>query len=75
MPSKCKCGKSQPIYNFTGSKPEYCRDCKLPGMINIRNKRCKSIIKKPIKYRLKLNKITKDETQECIGLLADIINC
>lgn len=36
MPSKCKCGKSQPSFNFTGSKPKYCRDCKLPGMIDVK---------------------------------------
>mgnify|MGYP003653674983 CR=1 FL=1 len=75
MRSKCKCGKSQPTFNFTGSKPKYCSKYKLPGMISVKKKITKSIIKKPIKHRLKLKKITKDETQECIGLLADIINC
>lgn len=38
MPSKCKCGKSRPTFNFKGSNPEYCSKCKLPGMINVKKK-------------------------------------
>ena len=41
MPSKCKCGKHIPSFNFTGLKPEYCGKCKLPGMIDVKNKLCK----------------------------------
>ena len=41
MPQKCKCGKHQASFNFTGLKQEYCNKCKLPGMINVVKKLCK----------------------------------
>ena len=74
MPSKCKCGKHQPLFNFTGLKPEYCRECKLPGMIDVINKRCKAKkITKPIKFRHKSNKITMDEILESTELLTNML--
>ena len=42
MPSKCKCGKSQPNYNFLGVKPAiYCASCKEENMVNVKARRCK----------------------------------
>ena len=39
MPN-CPCGK-HPIYNMSGEmKPIYCKNCKTPGMIDVKNKRC-----------------------------------
>lgn len=36
---KCSCGK-RPIYNIVGNKPMFCAKCKMPEMINVRDKRC-----------------------------------
>jgi hypothetical protein len=37
----CNCGKSQPLFNFDGLKPEFCSKCKLEGMNDVVNKKCK----------------------------------
>ena len=40
--SKCNCGKSyHPSFNFVGSNAEYCGECKLDGMVNVKSKPCK----------------------------------
>lgn len=37
-----KCGEHQPNYNYKGKKPCFCNGCKLDGMIDVKNPRCKS---------------------------------
>ena len=36
---RCHCGKTQPIFNYQGLKAEYCSECKLDDMINLKNKK------------------------------------
>ena len=35
----CKCGKYA-IYNYNDKKPAFCKECKLEGMINVKDKKC-----------------------------------
>jgi hypothetical protein len=37
---KCYCGKTCPIYNIEGLKPEYCVSCKNDSMINVKHSTC-----------------------------------
>ena len=38
---KCACGKAQPIFAEPGAeRPSHCATCKLPGMVNVKSKRC-----------------------------------
>lgn len=42
MPRKCKCGRSQPIFNEAGeTKPICCSKCKTQTMVDIVNRKCK----------------------------------
>ena len=36
----CKGKKKQAYYNYTGLKPKYCSNCKLPNMINVKSPKC-----------------------------------
>ena len=49
MPSKCKCKTpSQPCFNFPDEKkPICCAKCKEPGMIDVKNKKCRCRISQP----------------------------
>ena len=47
---RCRCSKSQPIYNFPNeTKPVCCHDCKEPTMVNVKERRkCACGAKRPI---------------------------
>ena len=44
---KCKCGKKC-YYNYQGNPPEFCSECKINEMINVRDKKCKCGKARPI---------------------------
>jgi hypothetical protein len=37
----CHCGNKFPTFNYNGLKAEYCVNCKLDGMIDVKSKKCK----------------------------------
>ena len=68
--NKCSCGKGQPTFNYMDQiKALYCKDCKKPDMINVRDDLCIGSIcrNKPINERTRpsYNKIGETKKLYC----------